>query len=150
MPRPKDVKKSEHVARCVLLDEERLLFSDLVDFILDLVPLQLSGGSTENYLRIGILRPEGNLRLSRLLASAFRIVALHSSDVAVDVGSKAGTGACYTMWTGMIPTRSRVRVIKASVTRDQQTGSSQMWFQGWAPAMHAMRTAFVGGPSVLR
>ena len=50
---------------------------------------------------------------------------------------------CYAIGTGTIPTRSGLRIIKASVTRDQQTGSFRMWFQGWAPAMHTVRTAFV-------
>ena len=124
MPRPKDVKKSEHVARCAPLDEERLAFSQLVDFILDTGPLQLWAGLTDNYHRIGILQSEGDLCLSRLLASAFRIVALHFLDIAVDIGNKAGTHVCCAIWTGTIPTRSGVKVIKASVTRDQQTGSS--------------------------
>ena len=118
MPRPKGVKKLEHVASCALLDEERLAFSELVDFIVDLVPLQLWVGWTENYLCICILQLEGDLRLSRLVASAFRVVALHFSDVVVNVGSKTGTHVCYAIGTGTIPTRSGVKIIKASVTRD--------------------------------
>ena len=132
---------------------ERLAFSHLVDFIIiiiiivvDLVPLQLCCGSTENYLRIGILQLEGDLCLSRLVASAFRIVALHLKDVAVDVGSKTGTHACYAIWTGTIPTQSGVKVLKASVTRDQHAGSSWVWFQVCAPAIQAVQSAFVGDP----
>ena len=64
MPRPKNDKKSEHVPRCALLDGERLAFSELVDFLVDLVPFQLWVGSTKNYLRIGIVQPEGDFRLS--------------------------------------------------------------------------------------
>ena len=60
MQRPKDVKKAEQVQRCALLDAERVTFLDLVDFIVDLVPLQF-GCSAENYIRIGILQPEAEV-----------------------------------------------------------------------------------------
>ena len=39
------------------MDEERPEFSKYVDFIVDLVPLQLWGGLTKDYLWSGILQP---------------------------------------------------------------------------------------------
>ena len=148
MLRPKDLKKSHHVARCALMDDERQAFTALVDTIVDLVPLPMSPSSTTSYLRISIMQPEGEVRLSRLLASAFRIVLLHFPDVFVEVGSKSGIHACCALWTESIHTHSGVRVLKASVTKDLHSGSSWMWFQGWAPAVHVVRSAIVGVPPV--
>ena len=148
MLRPKDLKKSQHVARCALMVEERKAFTKLVDTIVDLVPLRPSPSSTASYLRKGIVQREGELRLLRLVASTFRIVSLHFPDVSVDVGSKSGIHACYAIGTGSIPTRSGVGVLKASVIRYQHSGSSWVWFLGWAPAIHVVQSAVVGGPPV--
>ena len=59
--------------------------------------------------------------------------------------TKSGVHACDAIWTGSIPTRSGIRVLKASVTRDQHSGSPWVWFHGWAP-VHVVQSARDWGP----
>ena len=77
--RPREPKKHEHEAWCILLDEERVAFVVLVGFIVDLVPSALEARAA-NYVRIGLRMPETEQRLHRLLALVFRVITVHFID----------------------------------------------------------------------
>ena len=62
--------------------------------------------------------------MAALPASGVFFLNCVAAHLHVGVGNKPGTHACYAIWMGSILSRSGVRVIKASVTRDQPSGGS--------------------------
>ena len=127
--RPCEPKKHEHEAHCTLLDEERAAFVVLVGFIVDLVPLAHEA-QVANYVQIRLRQPETEQRLHRLLASIFRMLAVHFPNLALQVEHKENVHACYRVWSGQVPTRAGIKTIKASGTRSEVSGSMWLWAQG--------------------
>ena len=71
--RTHELKHLEHKARCSIKDEERESFLEVVNFLVDLVPLSLAYVSAI-YVRIWIRQPVEEARLRRLVCSAVRVL----------------------------------------------------------------------------
>ena len=125
--RKRELKAQEHTQRCTILDAKRLSFRDQVSFLVDLV-LVTCEKSSANYVRVRMWQLEQADRLLTLVCSVLRVLRISLPDLATSHNEKEGE-----LWSVQVPTRSKVPVLKLSVTASELSGQQWLWAQGWAP-----------------
>ena len=69
---------------------------------------------------------------------------MHFPDLALRVEHKENTHACYRIWSGQVPPRAGIKMVKASGTRSEVSGDMWLWAQGWGPTVEFIHHALIG------
>ena len=143
----REPKAQELTQWCVILDVERLSFCDLVNFMVDLVLVTCEEISA-NYVCIRVCQRKQADKLVRLVCSVLRVLRISFPNLATSREEKEGVHACCDLLTVQVPTRSKVQVLKLSITRFEVFRQQWLWAQGWARVSVVFNSLCAGAGAV--